>query len=217
MRFGVLGTGIVGRTIGAKLVALGHEVTLGARERGNEAAAAWVGEVGGAAAAGSFADAAAAAEVLVNATNGAHAIEALQACGESGLAGKVVLDVTNALDMSRGFPPRIGASSDDSLGEQIQRAFPHARVVKTLNTMNCDVMVDPSLAPGGVVFISGNDEPAKRQAAAMLTEFGWRHQDIVDLGDITAARGLEMYVELWLRLMRALGTGRFNISVVRSG
>lgn len=215
MRFGVLGTGRVGRTIGSKLVELGHEVTLGARERGNETAAGWAATAGAGAKAGSFADAAAAAEMIVSATNGEHAVEALEACGAPNLAGKVVLDVTNPLDTSAGFPPRILASSDDSLGEQIQRAFPDVRVVKTLNTMNCEVMVDPGLAPGGVVFLSGNDAAAKRQAAQVLGQFGWAREDIVDLGDITAARGLEMYVQLWVRLMQTLDTGHFNIRLVR--
>lgn len=215
MRIGVLGTGRVGRAIAGKLVALGHEVTMGARERGNETAAAWAEEAGHGAQAGSFADAAADAEVVVNATAGMHSIEALQACGASSLTGKVLIDVSNPLDTSAGSL-RIVASSDDSLGERIQRAFPDARVVKTLNTVNCDVMVDPRLAPGGVMFLCGNDASARRQAADILDQFGWLPEHIVDLGDISAGRGMEMYVQLWVRLYQKLGSGHFNIRLVQA-
>ena len=143
MRFGVLGTGMVGQAIAGKLVAVGHEVKMGSREAGNEKAVAWASEAGEGASEGSFADAAGFGEVVVNATAGAHSLEALEAAGAENLAGKVLIDVANALDFSQGMPPTLTVCNDDSLGEQIQRAFPDARVVKALNTINASVMVAP--------------------------------------------------------------------------
>jgi hypothetical protein len=226
MKYGVLGTGTVGRVIGSRLAELGHEVTIGTRDvdtllartepdaMGNEPFESWRGkhpEIG----LGTFAAAAAASELLVNATNGAGSLEALRAAGEKSLDGKVLIDIANPLDFSGGMPPSLSVSNTDSLGEQIQRAFPDVRVVKALNTMNAFVMADPSLVAGGehTVFVSGNDEQAKAQVTEILRSFGWK--DVIDLGDITTARGTEMYLPLWLRLWGALGTGTFNISVAR--
>lgn len=226
MKCGVLGTGTVGRVIGSRLAELGHEVTIGTRDvdtllartepdaMGNEPFASWRGkhpEIG----LGTFAPAAAAGELIVNATNGAGSLEALRAAGEKSLNGKVLIDIANPLDFSGGMPPSLSVSNTDSLGEQIQRAFPDVRVVKALNTMNAFVMADPSLVAGGehTVFVSGNDEQAKAQVTEILRSFGWK--DVIDLGDITTARGTEMYLPLWLRLWGALGTGTFNISVAR--
>lgn len=214
MRFGVLGTGRVGQALASKLVAVGHQVTMGSRDAAHEGAAAWVAQTG-AGAAGTFADAAAFAEVVINATSGLHSLEALAAAGSANLAGKVLIDVANPLDFSKGFPPSITHRGDDSLGEQIQRAFPDALVVKTLNTVNCQVMVEPSLAPGGIVFMGGNHPSAKRQTRDMLLGFGWPDNDIVDCGDITSARGFEAYVVLWTRVMQVLKTPEFNIRIVR--
>ena len=162
-----------------------------------------------------FADAAAGADVVVNATNGAGSLEALAAAGAENLAGKVLMDIANPLDFSHGFPPSLNPVNTDSLGEQIQRAFPEARVVKTLNTMTASVMVDPASVAGGdhSVFVSGNDAAAKEAVAGLLTDFG--HRDIIDLGDITTARGAEMILPIWLRLWGALGTGAFNFKVAR--
>lgn len=215
MRFAVLGTGVVGPAIATKLVALGHEVTMGARDAANDRAAAWVAQTGERASAGTFADAAAFGEVVVNATAGLHSLDALSACGAGLLAGKIIVDVSNPLDFSAGFPPRLTNCGDDSTAEQIQRTFPDARVVKTLNTVNCDVMVDPELAPGGNVFVSGDDPAAKREVRGLLRSFGWPEHDIVDIGDIKSARGAEAYVLFWVRLMQAEGTAAFNIRIVR--
>lgn len=215
MRFGVLGTGRVGQALAGKLVAVGHEVTMGSRDAANEAAASWVAQTGGGAAAGTFAGAAAFAEVVINATSGLHSLEALAAAGSANLAGKVLIDVANPLDFSKGFPPSITHRGDDSLGEQIQRAFPDTLVVKTLNTVNCQVMIEPSLAPGGIVFVGGNHPSAKRRTRDMLLSFGWPDNDIVDCGDITSARAFEAYVVLWTRLMQVLTTPQFNIRIVR--
>jgi hypothetical protein len=162
-------------------------------------------------------EAAAPAELIVNATNGAGSIEALEAAGESNLAGKVLIDISNPLDFSQGLPPSLFVSNTDSLGEQIQRRFPQARVVKALNTMNCEVMVDPDKVPGEHdVFLCGEDEGAKQQVAELLQSFGWPADRIIDLGGISSARGPEMYLPLWLMLWGALGTGYFNIVVVRA-
>lgn len=214
MKIGVLGTGGVGQTLASALVAGGHEVKMGSRQAGNEKAVAWARGAGDSASEGSFADAAAFADLVVNATAGAASVQALESAGADALAGKVILDVSNPLDFSQGFPPFLTVCNTDSVAEQIQRACPGARVVKGLNTMNCDVMVDPSIVPGShKVFIAGDDPGAKAEVSAVLEGFGWPSGDIIDLGDLTAARGLEMYVAFWLRLYGAVGGGHFNIAV----
>ena len=217
MRFGVLGTGMVGQGIAGKLVELGHEVRMGSRQAGNEKAVAWAAEAGDGASEGSFADAAEFGEVVVNATAGGASVEALEAAGAENLGGKVLIDVANALDFSQGMPPTLSVCNDDSLGEQIQRAFPEARVVKALNTMNASVMVSPgALGETTNLFICGNDDGAKDEVAGLLQTFGWVKERITDLGDISAARGQEMYLPLWLKLYGALGTSEFNIGIVKS-
>jgi predicted dinucleotide-binding enzyme len=213
MRIGVLGTGTVGRTIATKLVELGHQVTMGARSAGNEKAVEWAAGAGDGAAEGSFADAAAHGELVFNCTAGTASLDALRAAGEEELRGKVLVDVANALDFSKGMPPTLSVSNDDSLGEQIQREFPDARVVKALNTVNAAVMVTG--IPGSNLFVCGGDGAAKEQVTSLLGDFGWPADSVVDLGGIDAARGTEMYLPLWLRLMGALGTPSFNIGIVR--
>jgi predicted dinucleotide-binding enzyme len=215
VRVAVLGTGVVGRTLGTKLVELGHEVKMGSRTPDNAQAAEWVASTGDAAGQGTFADAAAFGELVLNCTGGAVALEALTAAGGDNLEGKTLLDVSNPLDFSRGRPPTLTVCNTDSIGEQIQRTFPGARVVKGLNTMNCGVMVKPSLVPGEHdVLICGDDESAKSEVSELLRSFGWPAERILDLGDITSARGLEMCVALWLRLAAAFGT-HVNIRVAR--
>jgi predicted dinucleotide-binding enzyme len=216
MRIGVLGTGVVGRTLGSALLRSGHEVRMGSRTAGNEAAVAWADEVGGGGPAteGTFADAAGFGELIVNATAGAASLQVLEAAGNEQLAGKVLVDVCNPLDFSKGMPPTLTVCNDDSVAEQLQRAFPDVRVVKTLNTVTAAVMVEPSLVPGThTIFVAGDDAAAKSQASDLLTEFGWPAEAILDLGDITAARGMEMYLPLWLRLWGATGTGVLNVEV----
>lgn len=227
MDVGVLGTGMVGRAIAGRLSGLGHQVVIGTRDvnalmartepdaMGNEPFAGW-SEKNPEVKPATFADAAGHGEVVVNATNGAASIDALRAAGEENLNGKVLIDISNPLDFSQGMPPSLFVSNTDSLGEQIQRVFPGAKVVKALNTVNASVMADPSLVAGGdhSIFVCGNDQQAKAQVTELLRSFGWEH--IVDLGDITTARGAEMYVTLWVRLWMALGTPMFNIKVVRA-
>jgi predicted dinucleotide-binding enzyme len=203
MRIGILGAGTVGQTLAAKLRELGHDVSIGTRNPRDEA-------VG-------YADAAAAAELVINATAGDASLEALAAAGAENLTGKVLIDVANTLDHSQGFPPRLTVSNDDSLGEQIQRTYPDVNVVKALNTVTCDLMVNPELVPGDhVVFICGNDDGAKAQVAKLLGSFGWPAERIVDLGDISNARGTEMYIALWIRLMSRLGTPLFSITLTHA-
>ena len=217
MRIGVLGTGMVGQAIGTKLVDLGHEVAMGSREAGHENAVAWVKGAGEKATEGSFADAAGHGELVINCTSGVASLAALGAAGEENLSGKTLVDVANPLDASQGFPPTLAFCNDDSLGERIQAAFPASNVVKTLNTMNCHVMVEPTRVPGEhAVFVSGEDEGAKRQVNDLLESFGWPEERIIDLGGIRTARGTEMYLPLWLSLYGRLGTGDFNIGVLRA-
>jgi 8-hydroxy-5-deazaflavin:NADPH oxidoreductase len=214
MRVAVLGTGTVGRTLANALLSNGHEVRMGSRRAGHEAAVAWAEQIGGPASEGTFADAAGFGEIVINATAGAASLNALEMAGREQLAGKVLLDVANPLDPSRGMPPTLTVCNDDSLGEQIQRALPDVRVVKTLNTVTAAVMVDPTLVEGAhTVFVAGDDAAAKTQAAELLQEFGWPAASIVDLGDISAARGTEMYMALWLRLWGVAGTPVLNVEV----
>jgi predicted dinucleotide-binding enzyme len=214
MRFGVIGTGIVGQTLGTKLVELGHEVTMGSRTAGNEKAVEWAAAAGNGASEGTFEDAAGFGEMLLNATAGTVALQALEAAGAGNLSGKVVIDISNPLDFSEGFPPKLSVSNTDSVGEQIQQAFPDARVVKALNTISATVMVDPGSIPGTHhLFICGNDEGAKGEVRDLLGTFGWPDDSFVDLGDISNARGTEMYLALWIRLYGTLGTGHFNVGI----
>jgi predicted dinucleotide-binding enzyme len=216
MRVGVLGTGTVGTTIGSRLIDLGHEVRLGSRQTANERAVAWAESAGDRASSGDFAEAASFGEIAFNCTAGEHSVDAVSSAKE-GLAGKLLIDVANALAFSDGPPPTIAATDRDSLGEQIQRAVPEARVVKSLNTVNSDVMVDPARVQGDhVIFVSGDDQGAKSQATELLGEFGWPEDRVIDLGGIATARGPEMYVALWLRLMGALDSTQFNIGLLRA-
>src|SRR3954470_4467642 len=216
MKIGVLGTGIVGQTLGTKLAQLGHQVMMGSRKAGGEKARAWMKATGANASEGTFANAAAHGEIVFNCTSGMVSLDALKAAGAKNLDGKILIDVANPLDFSKGMPPTLTVSNTDSLGEQIQRAFPNARVVKALNTTNTLVMVNPAQVAGGDhdLFICGNDAAAKKRVSELLTRwFGWRAP--IDLGDITAARGTEMILPIWLRLMGTLGTPMFNFKIAR--
>jgi len=215
MRIAVLGTGVVGTTLGDALIARDHEVWLGSRSGDNETARAWSARQGERAHHAAFAAAAAAADLVVNATAGVASLAALDQVGQELLAGKVLLDVANPLDFTHGFPPTLSVCNDDSLGEQIQRRFPDTRVVKALNTVAASVMVDPQqLAGASDVFLAGDDDSAKEAVAEILGGFGWPREHIRDLGGITAARGLEMYLALWVRLMAQVDTAVFNVRVV---
>jgi 8-hydroxy-5-deazaflavin:NADPH oxidoreductase len=226
MRFGILGTGVVGRTLAGRLDGLGHEVMVGTRDPeatmsrtepdqyGNPPFSAWQQKHPGVLL-GGFAEAAAHGELVVNSTAGAASLEALEMAGEDNLNAKVLIDVSNPLDFSRGMPPTLWVSNTDSLGERIQRRFPEAKVVKTLHTMNAYLMVDPAQLSGGdhTVFVCGDDAEAKAEVSELLRSFGW--QDVIDLGDITTARGTEMLMPIWLRLFGVIQKPVFNFKIVR--
>jgi hypothetical protein len=225
MDIAVLGTGMVGQALASGLARLGHTVTVGTRDpeatlartepdgMGNPPFATWHADHDDIALA-TYADATKGAELVVLAGNGGAALDMLTAAGADNLAGTVLIDISNPLDFSAGFPPTLFVKDTDSLGEQIQAAFPETRVVKTLNTLTAPLMVDPGqLGEATTVFVSGDDAAAKATVTEILTGFG--HQDVIDLGGIETARGTEMLLPLWLRTMGALGTGMFNIKVVR--
>ena len=212
-KIAILGTGMVGDALGTKLVSLGHKVKMGSRTADNEKAVAWTLRNGELASNGTFADAAAFGEIVFNCTSGHASLEALQLAGRENLQGKILIDVANPLDFSKGMPPSLFVCNTDSLGEVIQRQFTDVKVVKTLNTMNCLLMVNPALLNDpGSVFICGNDTEAKAEVESLLRTFGW--EKIIDLGDISAARGTEQILPIWVRLMGKLGTPMFNFSIV---
>jgi predicted dinucleotide-binding enzyme len=215
MRIGILGTGVVGKTLGTKLSKLGNDVKMGSRKAGGEKATGWVKETGGKSSEGTFADAAAYGEIVFNCTSGMASLEALNAAGAKNLEGKTLVDVSNPLDFSKGMPPTFLICNTDSLGEQIQRAFPTAHVVKSLNTVTAAVMAEPSMIPGvHDMFVSGNDAKAKAQVINLLkTALGWK--EVIDLGDIKGARAQEMLLALWVRLYMKFQTPNVNVRVAR--
>ena len=226
MRIAVLGTGMVGRALAERLDGLGHEVTVGTRDvattlaraepdaMGNPPFSSWA-KAHPRVRVTPFAEAAAASEMIVNATSGDGSLSALTMAGEANLTGKILLDIANPLDFSAGLPPTLFVENTDSLGEQIQRTFPGAKVIKALNTMNAFLMVDPKQLANGdfSVFLSGDDAAAKAAVTDLLRSFG--HTDVIDLGDISTARGPEMILPLWLRLWNAVGTPIFSFKIVR--
>jgi 8-hydroxy-5-deazaflavin:NADPH oxidoreductase len=227
VKYAVFGTATVGRTIAGRLDELGHEVIMGTRDPeetvsratqdayGNPPWSAWSAEHPRVALP-MFAEAAGAAEVLVNATSGTASVSVFSALPASSVDGKTIVDIANPLDFSGGMPPALDPVGTDSLGEQLQRAMPSARVVKTLNTMGAHIMVAPATLTGDhTVFVSGDDPAAKVEVAALLEEFGWPSGSIVDVGDITTARGTEMLLPLWLRLWGAFGNADFNFHIQR--
>lgn len=215
MKIGVFGTGMVGTAIATKLVELGHEVILGSRTEGNEKGVAWAAAQGPRASAGSFAQAAERGELLFNCTQGAVSLDVLAAAGAERMGTKVLVDLANPLDFSKGLPPTLLVCNSDSLGERLQNAFPDVRIVKTLNTVNASVMVDPGRLPERhTMLLCGNDADAKATVRDVLESwFGW--QDVLDLGDITAARGMEMMLPVWVRLWSVLKSPDFNFKIVR--
>jgi 8-hydroxy-5-deazaflavin:NADPH oxidoreductase len=226
MKIGVLGTGVVGQTIAEKLNQLNHQVMVGTRDVKNLLAKTGSDRFGRPSFSewnkknsnvklGTFSEAASFGELIVNATNGMGTMPALEAAGKGNLSNKIILDISNPLDFSKGMPPTLFISNTDSLAEQIQRTYPETKVVKSLNTMNAYVMVNPSLLPGDhIVFLNGNDAGAKDEVKKLLISFGWKNKNIFDLGDITASRGVEQILPLWIRIMSTLKTGQFNFKIV---
>jgi predicted dinucleotide-binding enzyme len=206
---------MVGNTIGSKLISLGHNVMMGSRTAGNEKATAWAASQGISASNGTYADAAAFGELIFNCTSGIGSMEAFKQAGAANINGKVVIDISNPLDFSKGMPPSLSVCNTDSLSEQLQREFPEAKIVKTLNTVNCNIMVNPAMLAGDHdMMLCGNDIDAKVTVKDILMNwFGWK--TVHDLGDLTGARGMEMWLPLWLRFMMTTGTANFNIRLVK--
>ena len=227
MKISILGTGIVGQTIAEKLSGQGYEVYIGTRDAEKTKSNTEVNQMAGR----SFADwysnnqsinivnfnaIPSDTDMVINATSGVASLEALNLVGKDNLKGKVILDIANPLDFSKGMPATLSVCNTDSLGEQIQREFPDSYVVKSLNTMNCYLMVNPKMIEGNhCVFVGGNDDNAKKKVTDLLNTFGWESNNIVDLGDITSARGTEMLLPIWLRLWGALGSPEFNFGIVK--
>jgi 8-hydroxy-5-deazaflavin:NADPH oxidoreductase len=215
-KIAVFGTGVVGTAIGTKLIQLGYEVMMGSRTTTNEKALTWVDANGKRASTGTFADAAAFAEIIFNCTKGEAVLEIFKQAGIEKFTNKIIVDVSNPLDFSKGMPPSLipEYTNTNSLGEEIQKLLPDADVVKTLNIVNCEVMVDPAKSGGNpTMFISGNNADVKDKVKAILNQFGWK--DIIDLGDITTARGAEMLLPIWLRIYMAIGKGHFAFKIMQ--
>lgn len=228
MKIAVIGTGMVGRGLAGRLAGLGHDVVIGTRNPADTLARTDTDSMGTppyqqwqqdnpAVSLATLPEAGAHGEVIINAANGQHVMATLEGVGAGQLARKVLLDLALPLDLSQGFPPTLTVSNTDSLGEQIQRAFPDARVVKSLNSVYYEVMIDPTRVPGPhSIFVAGNDTDAKHTVEGLLAEFGWPTESIIDLGDITGAGGIEMYARLFFTLYNAFGTFDFNINVTRA-
>jgi len=223
MKIGIIGSGVVAQTLGSKLIGLGHDLILGTRDPDKlddkkmfgATLREWKSQTEGKASVATFKEAAAHGELLINATSGQVSLQALELAAADKVGGKVLIDVANELDHSKGMPPGVLASQERCLAEKIQEAFPNLKVVKTLNTIGAPVMVEPQALAGGdhTIFVSGNDAEAKATVVALLRSFGWT--DVLDLGDLSSARGPEMYLAMWIRLWGATKTGMLNIKVVR--
>jgi 8-hydroxy-5-deazaflavin:NADPH oxidoreductase len=227
MKIAVFGTGIVGQVMANRLAGLGHSVTIGTRDvaktltrmdkdpMGNPPFGEWYKQNKSTVKLGTYPEAAAPAEIIFNCTLGHGSVDALKQAGSADLKGKIIVDISNPLDFSKGMPPFLSPGNTDSLGELIQRTFPDAKVVKTLNTMNCFLMVNPAALPGDhTVFVSGNDAGAKTIAKALLKSFGWKESNMIDLGDIISARGTEQLLPIWIQLYGALKNPMFNFNIV---
>jgi predicted dinucleotide-binding enzyme len=219
MKIGVLGTGVVGEAIATALISKGHNVMMGSRSAGNEKAKSWKKKAGEHASEGTFNDAALHGELIFICLNGEYTLEAIIGVNAENLTNKIVVDITNPLDFTQGMPPRILEDFRiESLGEQVQSAIPQAYVVKALNTINYNLMVDARKVAGGNhnIFICGNDPDAKNKVKHFLVDnFHWTPEGLVDLGDIKAARCTEAIVPFWVMVWQSLGTPLFNFKVVK--
>ena len=218
MKIGIFGTGTVGETLGSKLIELGHSVMMGSRSADNPKAIAFAeNNKRNQAFAGTFSDAAYFGELIINCTKGEFSIDVIKSTGDR-INGKILIDIANPLDFSNGMPPSLipSLSNSNSLGEEIQKKFPQIKVVKTLNTMWCGLMVNPMMINNGdhVNYICGNDEDSKKFVISILREFGWKKENILDLGDISNSRGTEAVLPIWLRVWGATKTGAFNFKIV---
>lgn len=229
MKIAILGTGNVGQTFATKFIALGHEVMMGTRNVADTMGRKATDNYGSLPFAewhtsntkvqlGTFAEAASFGEIVLNALQGAASVTAISTANTNDFDGKILIDISNPLDFSKGFPPTLleGLHNTNSLGEEIQKALPNTKVVKTLNTMWSGIMINPAMIGNGDhnVFVSGNDFDAKEKVKEILVSFGWTPSSILDLGDITTARGTEMWLPIWLRIYGATNNGAFNIKIV---
>jgi 8-hydroxy-5-deazaflavin:NADPH oxidoreductase len=203
---------MVGETLGTKFVQLGHQVKMGSRTADNESAVKWVKAAGPNASQGTFADAADFGEMAFVCLKGSVFLDVAKALSPTALAGKVLVDVSNPLEFANGTMT-LSLCNTNSLGEEVQKAAPSAKVVKTLNTVNCEVMVDPAKGGNPTMFLCGNDPDAKIKVSDLLKTLGWR--DIIDLGDITRARGTEVMMHIWMNLFGLFGNPHFGFKVVR--
>ncbi|MGL4598206.1 MAG: NADPH-dependent F420 reductase [Bacteroidia bacterium] len=225
MNITILGTGSVGQTLAEKFISQGHTIIIGTRnveetmaKTGPTSFSEWHSK-NPAAQLKTFSDAAKEGELIVNALNGNATLTVFQALDAAHLEKKIVIDLSNPLDFSKGFPPTLleGLNNSNSLGESIQQIHPQAHVVKTLNTMWCGFMLAPNLIQGGqhINFISGNDQKSKEVVTQLLITFGWTQETLLDLGDITNSRGTEGYLLLWTRIYAATKNGAFNLQLVK--
>ncbi|NTW22594.1 NAD(P)-binding domain-containing protein [Candidatus Falkowbacteria bacterium] len=226
MKIGIMGTGIVGRSHAEKLTELGHEVMIGTRSvektmaedkpdgMGNVPFRDWH-KSNQTVKLGTFDEAARFGEIVYDVLRGEVAVGVFASLDKESLSGKIVVDIANALDFSQGMPPLLLVHDGNSLGEQLQKAIPGAKVVKTLNTVSAQLQTNPMMLNDGdhQVFMSGNDPDAKKSVEAILRSYGWKN--ILDLGDITTARGTELLMPMWLRLWGALGTPLFNYKIIK--
>ena len=226
MKIAVFGTGIVGQVISIRLAGLGHSVTIGTRDvaktlartardmYGNPPFGEWYERNKDSVKLCTYKEAAAPSEIIFNCTMGQGSLDALKQADDN-FNGKIIVDISNPLDFSKGAPPSLSPVNTDSLGELLQRTFPQAKVVKTLNTMNCFLMVNPAaIEEDHNVFVSGNDVGAKSKVKEILRSFGWKDANVIDLGDITTARATEQLLPIWIRLYTALNNPMFNFKIV---
>jgi 8-hydroxy-5-deazaflavin:NADPH oxidoreductase len=229
MKIAVFGTAVVGQVHAERLISLGHEVMIGTRNVTETMARTapdnfkrpgfgeWHKQ-NTKVKVGTYAEAAAFGEFIINATNGRGTLAAFRLPGNGNMEGKVIVDISNPLDFSKGFPPSLFISNTDSLGEQLQRALPRSHVIKTLNTMNVYVQVNPAIVPGDhSVFLGGNNADAKEKTKELLRLYGWKDKNMLDVGDITSSRGVEQILPLWVRLFSTLQNPMFNFNVVVAG
>jgi predicted dinucleotide-binding enzyme len=215
-KIGILGTGNVGKTIGTRLIQLGYEVKMGSRTSHNEKAVEWATSQGEPASTGTFEEATRFGEIIFNCTKGEITLDVFKMAGVANFAGKTVIDLSNPLDFSQGMPPFLipQYANTNSLGEEIQKLIPDAHVVKTLNIVNCEVMINASKSGGNpTMFVCGNHTEAKTAVTELLKQFGWT--DIIDLGDITNSRGTEMMLPIWIRTYMATGNAYIGFKIVR--
>jgi len=228
MKVTILGTGMVGQTISVRLKELGYDVTIETRNPEETKKRAEPNPMTGVAfsnwykehsdiALVAYGQSVEDAELVINATSGGTSLEVLSKIGTNKLTGKVLLDIANPLDFSQGMPPFLSVCNTNSLAEQIQAKFPQTKVVKSLNTMNAYIMVHPETIPDDHnVFVSGNDKSAKTIVIDLLKAIGWKESNIIDLGDISTARGTEMLLSIWMRLWGVFGHADFNFHIQKA-